>query len=537
MSVLNALVPTMTGLGLFFCGVRFVASNLSILAGASARRLFRTALSSHWLAACSGIVSGLLTQSTNAVSLIVVSFARAGIVTGKRAPLLPIWSHVGASALVFLVALNTRYLVADLLLLSGIALYFDFRLSDRMRHSVMTILGAGMLLLGLIILKSGSGQLQGILLDLGLLGPDSSAIGTLLLGVALALATQSSTVAGAIAVALLGAGVFGLDTAILLMLGANGGSGLNYALMARSGEATGRHILLFQSIQKLSGTLVLLLPVVLSAQALHQWLLALPMDDAHRLAMAFLVVQVAGSMVCTVALWPLTKALHRLIPARHEDDLAKPAHLVEEALDDVDLALELAQRESLRLLQRLPMMLEKVREGGDANAIPAATYRQAGAAVGTELSRYLAAILDRQPGPRAIIRAMSLQQSVTNLISMHGALAEFATLAAVACETSGTQTTMGHITESLHMLLSMQAEAAVSRDPDEQRRILALLGQRDQLMESIRGRLLTQDSDTPPQAQQALFQATILFERIVWLARDSQLAWMRDTGEENPAAG
>lgn len=529
--MLTALVPALTGLGLFFCGVRFLATNLALMAGGSARRLFRTALGSNWLAAFSGIASGLLTQSTNAVALIVVSFARAGIVEGKRAPLVPIWSHVGASALVFLVALDTRYVAAYLLILSGVALYFDFRLSDRMRHGVMALLGAGMLLLGLIILKSGSEPLNGMLRGFGLLGSDSAPLGTLLIGVALALATQSSTVAGAIAVALVGAGVFPLDTALLLMLGANGGSGLNYAFLARRGEATGRHILLFQAVQKLAGTLILLVPFAAYADTVNGLLLAIPFDDAHRLAAAFLLVQIVGSLVCTVALEPVSQALHRLVPPRREDELAKPAFLMDEALDDFGLALDLAEQENHRLLQRLPAMLEQIREGGDRNALGAASYRQAGLAIGGVLRSYLAAILDRQPDPTAILRAMSLQQRVANTISMHEALADFVLAAAASSGSASARATVGHMVESLHMLLGELADASMPDEQDDCRQALLLFGQRDELMERIRKRLLA-GGDMAVQAQQALFQATILFERIIWLARDSLLALLRDTDNE-----
>lgn len=527
--MLTALVPALTGLGLFFCGVRFMATNLALVAGASARRLFRKALGSNWLAAFSGVFSGLLTQSTNAVALIVVSFARAGIVEGKRAPLVPIWSHVGASALVFLVALDTRLVVAYLLVISGVALYFDFRLSDRMRNGIMALLGAGLLLLGLITLKAGSTPLQEMLSSFGLLGPDSAGSGTLLIGVALALATQSSTVAGAIAVVMVAAEVFGLDTALLLMLGANGGSGLNYVFLGRKGEATGRHILLFQALQKLAGTLILLLPFMVSAEMALHLLLMIPADDAHRLAFAFLIAQIAGSLVCTFLLDPFSRLLHRWIPPRHEDVLSKPAFLVEEALEDVDLALDLAEQESQRLLQRLPAMLERVRDGGDRKGIPADTYCQAGLAVGKQLHRYLAAVLDRQPGPGAIVRAMSLQQSVANTMSMHEAMAEFVDLAVPALNAPGTQETVGHMVESLHMLLNELAESVSSGDPEDRRHALPLFGQRDELMERIRGRLLNHDETTSIRAQQALFQATILFERIIWLARDSLLALTRDT--------
>ncbi|MEI9964646.1 MAG: hypothetical protein WDM92_08000 [Caulobacteraceae bacterium] len=96
--------------------------------------MFRRAIESRWLAALSGVIAGLVTQSTNAVALIVVSFVRTGMVDGRRAVLVPTWSHVGASALVIIVAIDTQLAAAYLLAVAGAALYFEFELSDRVRH-------------------------------------------------------------------------------------------------------------------------------------------------------------------------------------------------------------------------------------------------------------------------------------------------------------------------------------------------------------------------------------------------------------------
>ena len=527
-----ALAPALTGLGLFFAGIRFLASNLSLVAGASARRNSRRALGSTGLAALSGVIAGLVTQSTNAVALIVVSFARAGIIEGRRAAVVPTWSHVGASALVFVVALDTKFVVAYLLGLCGAALYFDLKLSDRARHAVMAMLGAGMLLLGLATLKAGSDPLQLFLRSFGLLGPHSNPAGTLLIGVALAVVTQSSTVAGAIAVALVGAGVFGLDTALLLLLGANGGSGLNYAFLARSGEATGRKILLFQATQKFAGTLALLIPMVADPGSIGHALAALPADNAHRIATGFLLIQLAGSLACTLPHTYLSRLFDRIAPPRQEDVLAKPAFLVEEAVDDAELALDLVEQESHRLLERLPPMLDRIRDDGDTAALDARVYCSAGLSVAAAIKRYIAELLDRQPAHGAIVRAMRSQQLVTDIVALHETLQDFVAVAELAATAPGAQATVSRMIESLHMLLGVLVEAVESGEPEEWALARTLLGQRDELMEGIRKRLLAADPAMPARVQEALFHTTILFERAIWLARDSLNASAPEQGEE-----
>jgi len=73
--------------------------------------------------------------------------------------------------------------------------------------------------------------------------------------------------------------------------------------------------------------------------------------------------------------------------------------------------------------------------------------------------------------------------------------------------------------ESLHALLNALVEAAAANDEGDQDVLLALLGHRDELMERIRQRVLREDPNMPAKAQDALFAATMLFERVVWLAR------------------
>jgi phosphate:Na+ symporter len=77
--------------------------------------------------------------------------------------------------------------------------------------------------------------------------------------------------------------------------------------------------------------------------------------------------------------------------------------------------------------------------------------------------------------------------------------------------------------ESLHTLLCALFDASSSADAADHDLILNLLGHRDELMERIRQRVLREDPDMPSKAQEALFSATMLFERIIWLARRNAL--------------
>lgn len=526
---MTVLTPVLTGLGLFFVGARFMATNLAAMASGSARNLIRKALGSRVSAAVSGVLAGLLTQSTNSVALIMVSFARTGVVGGLRAALVPVWSNVGASALVILVALDTNLAAAVLVMVAGISLYFDLRMSDQTRHGILAGLGAALLLFGLDALKLSSGPLRDLMMANGFLQAGSGVGTVLFVGMAMALGTQSSTVACAMAVALVGAGVFDVKTTLILIAGANGGSGLNYAFLARLGESNGRHIMMFQAAQKAFGMIVLLVPLLIAPDFVNEELLQIKMKSAGLLAWVFLTMQLAGSLCCTIFDVPLYNAFLKFAPASMEEGLAKPAFLIEEALGDAALAIDLAEREVARLAARLPYMLEHLRYGGDMAAPSSDVLLSASNLVCAEIRRYLADMMNHQPDRATIVLSMRQQQTLTNVMFMHEALGEFAQAYKIVLSSDHEHGAVARMVESLHMLLETMIDAAKSGDHDELEMALMLFGQRGELMEDIRKSITGDSADIPALILEAQFQTTILFERILWLGGESLQALARQS--------
>jgi phosphate:Na+ symporter len=524
MSVLTSLL---TGLGLLFCGVRFIASNLTPLAGPSARRLFRRAVSTSWGSGFAGILAGLVTQSTSAVTLVVVGFVRASIIPEGRAVLLPVWSQVGAAALVILVSLQTSAAVAYALAIAGIVLYFDFTLSQRIRYAVLVLLGAGLLFLGMEVLNQASGPLRAWLMGRGLIARHESGIVLLVLGLVLAAIAQSSTVAGAIAVAVVRVGIFDLGAACLLLVGASLGSAFNYGLPGWKGEAVGRHVMLFQSAQKLFGAVLLAIFLALTSGHPETLLPGLHGDLGMAFAWIFLATQIAGSLTCTVLHRPLSRVFQHLAPPKAADALARPAFLLDEALADPLLALDLVEREEQRLLERLPIMLDGVRAEAHGSGPPAETLRAAGVSVAEATRSYLAGVLESEPGREAVMRAMRMQHVLDNIVALHEATAEFQRAVGVAQADAGEA--VGRLVESLHMLLEVLQEIAANHDSAEREMSLALLGDRRSVIEGLRTRLMSASGDA--KVQEALFRSTVLFERILWLARDTAVALIQSSAE------
>ena len=125
--MISAFAPFLAGLGLFFSGVHFISVNLTPLAGRRFRAMLGRVSSHPVAAAISGIVAGLITQSSNAVTYVAIGLVNANAIDLRRAILIPTWSHVGTSALVMLVAIDFRIAASYLVAIAGIGIYYGLQ--------------------------------------------------------------------------------------------------------------------------------------------------------------------------------------------------------------------------------------------------------------------------------------------------------------------------------------------------------------------------------------------------------------------------
>ena len=508
----------LSGLGLFFIGVRSLSANLVPLVGRRARLVFARASRGPIGCAVSGAIAGIVTQSATAVSWIVVSFVRSGTLTNGHALLAPTWANVGTALLPLIVALDTTTPAAIAIGIVGAIIYFRPGRGDRMSNALDAVLGAALLLFGMHLISLAIGPLRDNLLhshwwDVALESP--MLLG--MIGAAFSFAAQSSAVAAALAVGAVAGGLVDLPAALPLVAGANAAGVLNYALLLPGENSTGRIVFMMQIVQKTAGSL--LLAVLALIGILHPTeitgLMAISGEDvATKLAGVFLLAQIFGAFVTSVLHQPIRRAVFRLSRNGAAEALDEPAFLLQEALGDPAAALDLAMRELGRLGGRLPLMLDHVRNTGEPRTPSPIKLRAAGTALSITVKAYLASLLDGQLTRSQVATALLLDDAAENLGALHEALAEFADAAG---HTVGVATAE-RLIEALHALLGAVAEHSESLGADDATLVLGLLGHRDKLMEELRQRLSSQ-SEINIEAQQALFHMTVLFERIVWMAR------------------
>jgi len=525
---MQMVAPLLAGLGLFFCGVHFVSINLTPLAGRRFRFVLTRLVKRPWLAAFTGTLAGVVTQSTNAVTYVIIGLVSGGVIDKRRAILIPTWAHVGTSALVILVAINFKVAASYLVALAGFAIYFGLERTDRARHIVGTMLGIGLLFLGLDSIKSGAAPLRDFMIGDGIMVIFAgSPVLLMLLGIVLTVVCQSSTVVGAIAVTATSVGIFDLPAACWLIYGSNLGSGINHIFLAHSMRGDAAQIALIQVVQKFSGFFGILAIKCIEAAIGHEFLYSettyFAVNESGRVAIIFLLYQLIGSLFCTIFLNQIISVLEKLSPPSPLQELSKPMYLIEEALVEPTFAIELVGREERRLLERLPNMLDEIRADAETPGISSGVMRAAGATITRAMSSYMEQILSSNLDREDREKIVRLQHRVANQNAMFESLDEFVTASKGARKSESSGRVADQMVESLHSLLSALVDATTSGQPDDLHFLLSLLGHRDEIMEKIRQRVMRDDPNMPMQSQTELFSATMLFERVIWLARRNAL--------------
>ena len=157
-TVMNELFAGIAGgLGLFIAGMWLLTENLKTLASRRLRRSVSRWTTNRFSALLWGVLAGGITQSMTALTFIVVSILRSGLIATRGALALILGGCVGASFLVVIVTFDIKVVALYVLGLSG-AVMASERLS-RYRPVAASFLGGAMLILGLVLLKDAAAPL------------------------------------------------------------------------------------------------------------------------------------------------------------------------------------------------------------------------------------------------------------------------------------------------------------------------------------------------------------------------------------------
>ncbi|MCB9556532.1 MAG: Na/Pi cotransporter family protein [Deltaproteobacteria bacterium] len=325
----NAL-QILGGLGVFLVGLRMMSDGLQKASGDRLRAVLAGMTQNRFSAVLSGFVVTCAVQSSSATTVLVVSFANAGLLTLMQSGGMVMGANIGTTLTAWIVSLLGFKVHISKFALPVIGIGFPLSLIDsrRTRHLSEIMVGFGLLFLGLAFLKAGVPNLKESPETLAFL-QDFTGYGfgsTLLfvaVGTILTIIVQSSSASSAITLTMVANGWIGLDLAAAMILGENIGTTITAQLAAIGANRNARRVAHFHTLFNVIGV-IWMLPVLSFVLALIQRLIsgdpaANVLVATTQVALFHTLFNVANTVLLLGLLRQLMNLVTKLVPLKESE--------------------------------------------------------------------------------------------------------------------------------------------------------------------------------------------------------------------------
>jgi phosphate:Na+ symporter len=347
---------------LLLFATRMVRTGVERAYGDVLRHRLRAILKSPLLAVGAGAALAIALQSATAVSLLVGSFAGAGIVGSTSGLLAVLGADVGSSLVVKLLSFDLGLLV-PICLVAGTILFMSTARRDLLQVGRILV-GVGLLILSLKMIGEASEPLrESSILPVIVNYLAGDPLTAFLVAAVTTWLFHSSVAAILLVAALAGRGLIPVELGLVLVLGANLGGGIIAAMLSRASLPAARVVPLGNLIMRGSGAALALIGVILFAPPAALLGSDAPSQLVHahiafNLALMVLGIPLAG-MVSRIA--ERLVALATTAPAETLAAVELSA-LDESVLGTPGQALANATREVVRVCETVEIMLKRIIE-------------------------------------------------------------------------------------------------------------------------------------------------------------------------------
>ncbi len=513
------------GLGLFFIGFRMISRNLRNLTGPRFKKMLHRATENRWLAALTGLFSGMVTQSGAASVFITTGFHTAGLLTFRQSMNVINWANIGTSVLLFILIFNFKLLIFIFTGMIGLGYLLQMDKTRRLQYLFQFLLGLSLLFLGVIFIKNGAQLMQSLSWFRDALHMSSGSIILLFLaGLLLTVAAQSGPTVSVVALTLTAVGLLNLLQAFIIVLGTGLGSAINILMLSVRIKGAGKQLSIYQGIFKTTGVVIMALLIfadyMMSPDHTLRLVTMISTNPARDVAWIFLFMQILPAILLTLFQKPVTVLLQVLSPPSPDDLSALPEFINNAVTGNSETALYLAEKEQIRLLRMLSDYLVHVSPDRKIKEVASPqVLRDCFHAVDHQLTHYLEKLLNN-PGSESIqLKILQVRNFSSLLQDLEVNLEEFIATINTSFDAITSQPLAIHLIESLRTLLDTAIDNFENPDETGMNMILSMTTDKSDLLQKIRQEYFQRNALDDLTSRQSVFTLTLLYERICWLLR------------------
>lgn len=247
-------------LGIFIFGMKIFSEGLQKVAGSRLKSVLSGMTRNRVTGVFTGFATTTITQSSTTTTVMAVSFVNAGLLTFVESTGVIMGANIGTTVTAWIVALFGFKMKITPIAMAVIGLFFAFLFSknSRLRNIAETMVGFGILFIGLEFIKNGVPDIRSnpeILefLDMFTGFGYASLLIFVVIGTLLTLVMQSSSAATAVTLVMLFEGWISFPLAAAMVLGENIGTTVTANLAAMVGNVHAKRAARFHLIFNLIG--------------------------------------------------------------------------------------------------------------------------------------------------------------------------------------------------------------------------------------------------------------------------------------------
>lgn len=266
----TAILNVIAGLGMFLYGMKLMGDGLQKVAGDKMRGILETLTKTRFSALIVGIIFTGVIQSSNAATVMVVSFVNAGLMNLSQAIGVIFGANIGTTVTGQLLSLDmSKY--APVILLVGVIMVM-FMQHPMVKKFGEVIVGFGILFIGMGTMSSAVGIVKDAPLVTSTLGQLSNPFLCVFFGFAVTSILQSSSATVGILIALCGQGVVDIHYVFFMILGCNIGACISAVLTSLSGNKMAKRAACLHLSFNVLGSVLMFIVLVLGSNGVEHLL-------------------------------------------------------------------------------------------------------------------------------------------------------------------------------------------------------------------------------------------------------------------------
>ncbi len=322
MSVTN-IISLFGGLGMFLFGMKLMSDGLEQVAGARMRSILEFFTQNRFIGMIVGLVFTGIIQSSNATTVMVVSFVNSGLMQLHQATGPILGANIGTTVTGQLIAFNLAE-IAPLFVIIGALMYMFFE-NQNVKKIGIVLLGFGILFMGLSTMGEKMTGLQDSPQIVHLLQSMQNPLVAILLGFVVTAVLQSASASVGIIILMAAQGLLAFEICFFLILGCNMGCCISALLVSLNGNKDAKRAAWIHLLFNIIGSLIVFVMLMVALGPICSLFMRISGNDVGRaVANANTLIKVFEVALLFPFMGWIVKFTYVLIPG--EDAVQEEAH-------------------------------------------------------------------------------------------------------------------------------------------------------------------------------------------------------------------